>query len=46
MSPKRKRLDDLCVEFHAFRAEIKAAVKEVRAESATFKDLVNGVLDF
>ena len=39
-----KRIDDLRVEFHAFRVEIKAEVKELRAEFATFKDVVNGKL--
>ena len=29
-----KRIDDLRVEFHAFRVEIKAEVKELRREFA------------
>jgi 16S rRNA C1402 N4-methylase RsmH len=39
-----KRIDDLRVEFHAFRVEIKSEVKELRTEFATFKDVVNGKL--
>jgi hypothetical protein len=39
-----KRIDDLRVEFHAFRVEIRAEVKLFRAEFATFKDVVNGKL--
>ncbi len=39
-----KRIDDLRVELHAFRVEIKAEVKELRGEFATFKDVVNGKL--
>jgi 16S rRNA C1402 N4-methylase RsmH len=39
-----KRIDDLRVEFHAFRVEIKAEVKELRTELTTFRDMVNGKL--
>jgi hypothetical protein len=39
-----KRIDDLRVEFRAFRVEIKAEVKELRMGFATLRDVVNGKL--
>lgn len=39
-----KRIDDLRVEFHAFRVEVKTEVKELRTEFATFRDVVIGKL--
>jgi 16S rRNA C1402 N4-methylase RsmH len=35
-----KRIDDLRVEFQAFRVEIKAELKDLRTELAAFRNLV------